>query len=278
MKFGTLNVYAGIYKDKSIAHLQKVNLDVFASQEMHADDIEDFKKGLEMPHCLYVPGIRVVGENKWGFREGEIGVAIMSKTPLTGSQVDYYSKVSEDVPIMSHTEPNYCNRALVSAVVQTEDGPMRVSTTHFTWTPDGQPTDLQREHVDKLMKAVDRQNVDILGADFNAPHGAEIMTHISSRMDDHMPNGVESTIDPELHRVRGLKLVVDNVFTRKGLASTFLQIKEGMSDHKALIAKFLFNSSRRDQGAGLPSVPSLRPVVTPADLSQAPAKGVQVVP
>ena len=278
MKFVTLNVYDGIYKDKSLAHLQQIRPDVLALQEMHRGDIEDFKAALGMPHCLYVPGARVDEPNKYGFRLGEIGIALMSRTPFSQEQVDYYSKVSEDVPVFDVADGNHCNRALLSAVVQTEDGPIRVSTTHFTWTPDGQPTPQQTEHSRKLAEFIEKQNVDVLGGDFNAPHGAEVMTHIGGQMDDHMPTGVESTIDPELHRCRGLKLVVDNIFTRKGLASTFLQIKEGMSDHKGLIAKFIFNSARRNQGEGLPDVPSLRPVVTPADLSQAPAKDRQVVP
>jgi endonuclease/exonuclease/phosphatase family metal-dependent hydrolase len=279
MKFVTLNVYGGIYKQKSLAHLQKIGPEVLALQEMHGPDIEDFKTALDLPHCLYVPGCRIDDPaNKYGFRVGELGISLMSKTPFTKEQVDYYHKVSEDAPLFNDAEPNHWNRALLSAVVDTESGPMRVSTTHFTWTPDGHPTPLQTEHSMKLAELIDKQNVDILGADFNAPHGAEVMTHIGSRMDDHMPTGVDSTIDPELHRVRGLKIVVDNIFTRKGLATTSMQIKGGASDHKALIAQFLFNSARRNQGAPLPDVPSLRPVIGPADLSQAPARDQQIVP
>jgi endonuclease/exonuclease/phosphatase family metal-dependent hydrolase len=262
MKLVTLNIYAGIYLDKSISHLEKIAPDVLCLQELHEDDIGQISDRLAMPHHLFVPSVRVVGENRFGFREGQIGIGIMSKTPLTHEQVDYYHKVGDDLPVFDPNHGNHCNRALLSAEVATPEGKVRVSTTHFTWTHDGNPTSQQREHVAELTEMIQRQNVDILCGDFNAPHGSEIMAHISNLMDDHMPTGVDTTIDENLHRAKGLKLVVDNVFTRRGLAQVDLQIQDGMSDHKALIATFLFHhATKRESLAAIPRLPMVLPSV-----------------
>lgn len=244
MKLVSLNIYAGIYLEKSLEHLARIGPDVLCLQEAHADDIETIRRRLGFSYHVFVPSVRVEGPNRYGFREGEIGLCILSKTELTHGQVDYYHRPGEDVPVFDQDQGNHCDRALVSAEVETPEGRIRVSTTHFTWTHDGKASEMQRAHVAELAELIQARNLDVLCGDFNSPKGSEIMAHISDLMDDHMPTGVDTTIDQELHRVGGLKLVIDNVFTRRGLAQVDLQVQAGMSDHLGLIATFLFDGTR----------------------------------
>ncbi len=270
MKLVSLNIYAGHYLDKSIAHLQSINPDVLCLQELHEADVDKLQGELGMPHAIFVPSTNVTdANNKAGFRLGRIGLGILSKTELTDQQVDFYYKPNAETPIYVQND-GYCwDRALMSAQVQTAEGPIRVSTTHFTWTHDGSASPQQRKDMAAMIDHISKQNVDVLCGDFNAPRGAEIMTHISSRMEDHMIDGVDTTIDQNLHRVRGIKLVVDNVFSRRGLAKVDLQIKDGMSDHKALIAEFLFaNLEKNRPHTQLLPLPGKIPRITPDVTSQ----------
>ena len=102
-------------------------------------------------------------------------------------------------------------------------------------------------HVVQLVELITKQNVDIICGDFTAPHGAEIMTYIGNVIESRMPTGVETTLDPQLHRVKGVKLVVDNIFSRPGLRPAEFQVVGGLSDHKALVTRFLMDQTNRPQ-------------------------------
>jgi endonuclease/exonuclease/phosphatase family metal-dependent hydrolase len=212
---------------------------------LHKDDIGILKSQLGLPYTVFVPSIVVDKPNIYRFRDGEIGLGILSKIPLNHTQVDYHSKPSLETPIFNDKDGNYCNRALLSAKIQTPDGSMRVSTTHFTWTADGAPNSERRVHVAQLVELITKQNVDIICGDFNAPHGAEIMTYIGNVIESRMPTGVETTPDPKLHRAKGVKLVVDNIFSRPGRRPAEFQVVGGLSDHKALVTRFLMDQTNR---------------------------------
>lgn len=173
--------------------------------------------------------------NQFEHMDDQQGLAMLSRSTIDAEMVIYQG--SQDAPPV-YIEKN-CKIRGVLLVGSIENGGdlYRVITTHFTWTPDGQPTDLQRAHLIKLLAACADYDDLILCGDFNAPRGGEIFARIADVYRDNIPGDITTTIDPDLHRAGDLQLVVDGLFTTKHYDVTDVKVVGGLSDHKAIIAE-----------------------------------------
>ena len=77
----------------------------------------------------------------------------------------------------------------------------------------------------------------VLTGDFNAPRGGEIFAELASRYKDNIPNHYQSSLDPDLHRVKNLKLMVDGLFSTPDYNLGEVRLINGVSDHLAVAAK-----------------------------------------
>src|SRR5258708_36372804 len=135
-------------------------------------------------------------------------------------------------------EPNSINRSVQWVRVEKGEEKYTVANTHFTWAPNGETSDLQREHFKKLMEILDGvKDLSVLCGDFNAPRGSDIYTKLSQKFTDNIPAEVTSTLDPQLHRVGDKQLVVDGMFTGNGYAAENVQVMCGVSDHCAVVGE-----------------------------------------
>ena len=112
-----------------------------------------------------------------------------------------------------------------------------ISTTHFTWTPDGDANEYQRKDLENLMKILDGYKSFVLAGDFNAPRGREIFSAIAAKYKDNIPLEYVSSIDSNLHRAPGLKLMVDGLFSTPDYKVEDAELVCGVSDHCAIVAK-----------------------------------------
>lgn len=53
---------------------------------------------------------------------------------------------------------------------------------------------------------------------------------------DHLPLGITTTIDARFHYAGDLQLVVDTIFATSSYAVQDVQVLEGISDHKGILA------------------------------------------
>lgn len=160
---------------------------------------------------------------------GVQGVAIFTRLPHAQAAAQFYNGAGDAPPF----ENGGRDRVLLLIIVEKDGERFTVGTTHFTWTPDGEADDQQREEFLRLMALVPEELV--LCGDFNAPRGREIFSRFTERFADNLPQEVTSTIDPELHRKKGLALVVDTIFSTPHYAVTDVRVVAGVSDHKAVL-------------------------------------------
>ena len=129
-----------------------------------------------------------------------------------------------------------CNRILVWATFGKGKQDFKIATTHFTWSAKGNTTVNQRRSFNKLNKILDRLGECVLCGDFNAPRGGEIFTALSKKFADNIPSDIQTTVDENLHRKKGLQVVVDGLFTSSIYKAENVKVVGGVSDHKAIVA------------------------------------------
>jgi endonuclease/exonuclease/phosphatase family metal-dependent hydrolase len=163
------------------------------------------------------------------------GVAMFARAPLGRRELHYYTR---DVSVPFHSSPNAARRFVLVTELEHEGLPYRIATTHFTWSPDGEATDEQREDFAALRQVLARYPDYVLCGDVNAPRGREIFAKFLDelRLTDHLPPEVTTTLDPAFHYAGALELVVDTVFSTPHYAVEHVQVLEGVSDHKGILA------------------------------------------
>ena len=164
------------------------------------------------------------------------GVAVLSRTPLMQFEVACYS---EDPRIRVFAAPNDPRRLLVSAVMEHGVSRYRIATTHFTWSEEGRISDEQVADFDRLERVLADYPDYVLCGDFNAPRGREMFAHFTERLGliDHLPAHITSTIDGRFHRAGDLNLAVDTVFATSHYLVSDVQVIDGVSDHKGIVAR-----------------------------------------
>jgi endonuclease/exonuclease/phosphatase family metal-dependent hydrolase len=163
------------------------------------------------------------------------GIAVLTRVPILGQTVTYYA---DDSRIREFQEPNDARRALVTTCLQHEGRQYRVATTHFTWSAHGEISDEQRTDFARLKQVLAAYPDYILCGDFNAPRGKEMFAKFVAELGltDHLPSTVTATIDERFHRAGALPYVVDTIFATATYDVRDVQLLEGISDHKGILA------------------------------------------
>jgi endonuclease/exonuclease/phosphatase family metal-dependent hydrolase len=239
IKLVDLNIEHEKHLDLVIPFLIKAAADVVCLQEVYQEDLSRIADTLGM-HSYYAPS-RTHTRNTPDSKPELEGVAILSKNPLNDVRKDYYQthgREPGDVVQFSQLLANETTqKVLLSGLVNTNEGEIRIGTTHFTWTPDGLASEQQRQDIKLLLDVLSNfKNIAFCG-DFNAPRGREIFTVLSDAYHDNVPGNIVSTIDPELHKTKGLRYVVDSIFTSANYAVNDVEVISGVSDHCAVIGR-----------------------------------------
>ena len=227
----SLNVEFNRHINTVISFLQKQKVDVVLIQEILEQDLLLFSKMLRM-HYIFTPLTKL----KIDFNIYTLGLAVFTKLDIKQSKIEYYYGDLKKIPTITQDEPWKMLRALVIVKISKNGQTYDLINTHFTWTPDGKTSPQQINDLKNMLKILDKYKEFILCGDFNAPRGGMVFDELSKNYQDNIPKKIKSTLDPNLHRIKGLKLVVDGVFS-KGLKVTNVQIKSSISDHCAILAK-----------------------------------------
>ncbi len=223
LKLVSLNVERGEHLPRVLSFLAAERPDVTCLYEVRAVDLPRFSQLLG--EAYFVPMCTVSPERLPG-GAGVQGIAVFSPGPCE----HVYYQGTGDAP--DFVGPNSEDRALVVTRV---DGQCVIGATHFTWTPDGRADAAQRAALPRLLALLERFGVDLVCGDLNAPRGGEIFGALNERFVDNIPAEVTTTLDQELHRKKGLQLVVDVLFTRPPWRAD-VRVVSGVSDHCAIVA------------------------------------------
>ncbi|WP_129642125.1 endonuclease/exonuclease/phosphatase family protein [Peristeroidobacter agariperforans] len=163
------------------------------------------------------------------------GVAVLTRVPVHNQTVAYYA---DDPRIRIFKESNDPRRLVVMTELQHEGRNFKIGTTHFTWSKNGATTDEQREDFARLKRVLLPYPDYVLCGDFNAPRGGEMFSKFTGELGliDHLPPHVTTTLDSQFHYAGALELAVDNIFSTPEYRVTQVQVLEGISDHKGILA------------------------------------------
>ena len=235
LKLVSLNIEKDRHLDRIVPFLSREMPDVFCAQEVYESSIPIIAGALSSAAYVYAPMTGRPKENPPHMQ----GVAIFSRLPITKRDIKYYVGTPETVPDSDDTDPstyNASNRMVVLCDIEKEGHVFRIGTTHFTWTPDGEPTDAQRSDMNALLALFDDAEELVLTGDFNVSRGGELFGALAQRYKDNVPPHYTTSIDGNLHRKGQLNRMVDGIFSTPSYIVSDVEMIASVSDHCALMA------------------------------------------
>jgi len=247
LKLISINVERSKHLDRVLPFLKAEGADVVCVQELMERDIPAFEEATGA-RCIYSPGMRHDREGEKGIE----GIAMFSRFQVRSHVERFYLGSADDIRIydFSSAEAKRSSQNFKVLLCEVESGGVvfKIATTHFTWTPDGLPTDYQREDLETMLRILQNEGDFVLCGDFNAPRGGEIFSKIAETYTDNIPSHYEWSIDTDLHRAgdgqiqqnakkAGLPgFMVDGLFTTRRYRATNVELRSGVSDHMAVVA------------------------------------------
>ncbi len=239
MKLVSVNIEMNLHYDKVLPFVEKENPDIICLQELLEEDFEALKNKFDM-QGTYKPFFRVTLGHYSNNGGKKHGVAIFAKN-ISQFGYSYYVGKEENIN-KSHEEyysdiKNSENGVLVWADIKHENGEVfRFATTHFTITKEGASTPKQLSDLGHLLNALEQIGDFVLCGDMNAPRGNETFTRLASRYKDNIPLEYKTSIDQNLHRIKGIMFMVDGLFTTPTYQASNVKLVDGVSDHMAIVA------------------------------------------
>lgn len=232
----SLNIEGDKHLDRIIPYLQKERPDIVCFQEVFKVDLPFFEKALKMK-AHFTPTMDIRDNNPYLSPKGLWGLGIFSNRKNAVYNEHYYVGKKSKIQRFVKNNPNSGNRAISWISFKAEDKTYNIATTHFTWSPNGEPTVEQENIMGKLLLQLKQMEPIIVCGDFNAPRGKKIFKMLSDVYTDNIPSEVMTTIDKSLHREGNLGIVVDGLFTSPNYRADTVEIIGGLSDHMAISAR-----------------------------------------
>jgi endonuclease/exonuclease/phosphatase family metal-dependent hydrolase len=235
LKLLTLNIEADRHLDRVRSVIAEHLPDVVCLQEVLEKDLPELAR-IGPYQARFAVSARVEGPGPRGaLMECHWGEAVLTRVPVHSQVVTYYA---DDPRIRMLRAPNDPRRLVIMTELVHEGQTYRIGTTHFTWSVDGDISAEQRADFARLKRVLSEYPDYVLCGDFNAPRGREMFDLFRRELalDDHLPPHIRSTLDPVFHRARGLELAVDTIFSTREYRATDVEVLEGISDHKAILA------------------------------------------
>lgn len=236
MKLISVNIAGHKFIDRVIPFLASAAADVICLQEVFERDFNVLKEKLNMSGDFVAMTLITEASQTLTGSVGILGIGVLTKLQARDAQKLYYYGDGENVPVKADNQKDIY-RVLLHAILSKGAEKFAVGTTHFTWTPDGEADDLQREHLKGLLKILDTIPEIILCGDFNAPRRREIFSALAKRFRDNIPQEYETSLDGDLHYAGPqLKVMVDGLFTTPEYRAEKVELVNGVSDHCAIVA------------------------------------------
>lgn len=235
IKLISLNIEGDKHFETVIPFLLGENADIICLQEVYEKDLDLLKEKLEYGNFFFAP-MTVKENNIWG-------TATLSRHPLTLLQKTYYAGSNETIPTFDmESKTRSVLRVLMTVGLIKDTISFVVGNTHFTWTPDGNSDETQRCDMSELLKALAKNKEIVFCCDFNAPRGRDMWTQLAEHYTDNIPPHITNTLDPMFHRAPEIVRLVDGIFSTPGYRVQNVIVRNGISDHCAIVGEITKNS------------------------------------
>ena len=237
MKLVSVNIELNKHDDLVLKFLKKENPDVICIQELLEEKFVFYKKELNregiFQSCRFERDFSVNPT----IAGKKLGVAIFAKDILKSGSMFYLGK-EEEISKPFNSENFEKTEALVWANIKNDDGETyKFVTAHLPVTKHGESTPFQLETLDLLLNKLDTLGEFIFCGDMNAPRGNETFNRLAKKYKDNIPLEYKTSIDQNLHRVKGIQFMVDGLFTTPAYNASNVKLVDGVSDHMAIIAE-----------------------------------------
>ena len=129
------------------------------------------------------------------------------------------------------------NRALVWIDVEDKSKDIfRILTSHLTVTNEGEVSQIQLDDNERFINNVKSLGELVFCGDTNAPRGRSAFGGIAEVFKDNIPLEYVTSLDQNLHRVKGLPYMIDCLFTTPKYKALNVKLIDGVSDHMAVVA------------------------------------------
>lgn len=231
----SLNIEHSKHLGRLIPFLSEYKPDVVCLQELVASDIEAIQEQTGLAYSHFVP----MAQHPLDGPGQPFGVGILARQPFEEADFITYAGVGDGTAVLDRSSAESrlatCRYVVALARQALPDVDLRIATTHFPWTPDGQPRVFQADAVVRLIEKLGDDPI-ILTGDFNAPRGGPIFRKLAAAWKDCIPANVTTSLDPELHRAGPLELLVDGLFATNHYAMSQVRLHAHLSDHQGITA------------------------------------------
>jgi exonuclease III len=245
MKLISLNIELNKHYDTVLDFLKRETPDVICLQELLEDDFSRFKKELNMEAIFKVFSYFKNDPYYQDIEGKRQGVAIFAKNIVVSGALFY---VGNEENLLKSKEEYLSNeefkknRVLLWVDVKDKEGEIyRFSNTHFPVTKKGESSLYQLEVADKLLEKIMGLEEFVLCGDTNAPRGNETFSRLAKKLKDNIPLVYKTSIDQNLHKVKGIQFMVDALFTTPAYKALNVKLIDGVSDHMAVVAEISKN-------------------------------------
>ena len=237
LKLVSLNIQGDRHLQRFLPYMQSLSPDVACLQEVPESLFIQIKNELSATGHF-------VAMAKHGKEKSILGLAIfvLHKLQFVYEDIQYHyeeTPFGEALPLALSKNQHTMHRFVQYVKVRKEGVTYPVGHTHFTWTPDGYPSAEQFAQM-PIVKRIIQEHQLIFTGDLNAPRELDgrkgVIWHMLADVFwDNIPQHVRSTLDPELHRKKGLERVVDCLFTPPKFVAE-VNVLSGFSDHQLIAA------------------------------------------
>lgn len=236
IKLISVNIERNKHLDTVLPFLEREQPDVLCLQELFENHVAEFEHALSAASYFVPMHLEKTGET--------MGLGIFSRLPISDCSAAQYAGERGALTTFLDGTPEEKNKTSKRILVGATIDSIRILTTHFTWTPDGQADDFQRADVRSLVQDLEKEKDFVLCGDFNAPRGGEIFSLFAARYTDTIPTHYQTSLDPNLHRVGPTLFrtqnmhtyMVDGLFSTPAYQVSDVRLEFGVSDHAAVVA------------------------------------------
>jgi exonuclease III len=247
VKLITLNIEGDRHLERVVPFIERENPDVVCLQEVFVDTLKEFTaRGYTHVFLPMTEKLHNGVPTPWG-------VAICAR----GSLCDIYSMYYRDVTFAEDdaywkalqekgVTKNGFKNGVIGACAEIDGIEYVVSTTHFTWTENGEtPSQEQVSSMRALLSYTTKRGSHLLCGDFNIPRNINsLFEDLVTAYTDNVPTRYVSSLDKDLHRLKDNpdkkhvleSFMVDYVFSQSPYRVSDARLEFNLSDHAAVVA------------------------------------------